>query len=102
MAGGVGAWLLRRSPAVDLEVTSEGLRFLDMPATQWVAWDQFTWWYTTRRLLVLEISWHDALAIPKRCCEQASWVQLVEWVRAGVQKSRGVSKASGEEGGPLV
>jgi hypothetical protein len=85
VARGFGVYLLGRAPVMDLEVSPCGITFHDTPEKQRLSWDQFTRWYTTPRLLVLEIGWYDALALPRRCCKPASWTELVEWVRVGMQ-----------------
>jgi hypothetical protein len=85
---GLGAWLLGCAPQLDLEITSGGVTFLNTPGTPLVSWDQFTRWHATTRLLVLEIGWNDALAVPKRSCDPASWDELVEWVRFGINPER--------------
>ena len=83
---GFGSWALRRAPLIEVEVAASGVTILGADSTEPISWDYFTRWYTTRRLLVLEVGWTEPLAIPRRCCEEAEWGDLLSWVRAGRTK----------------
>jgi hypothetical protein len=78
---GLGAWLLkaRRTPYA-LEVTPEGLAFVDEHDEALLQWPRFSRWYQTPNLLVL-VAAGDALAVPKRSCSEAEWTELLALVQ---------------------
>jgi hypothetical protein len=78
---GLGAWLLGRAPKIDLDVKPEGIQYTDAQGGFFIPWERFTRTYVTRRLLILELGWTDALAVPSRCCEPAMWTDVLKWAR---------------------
>src|SRR5262245_33358561 len=81
---GLGAWYLqtRRSP-LELDIISPGISDGD----HLFGWENFSRWYQTENLLVLVCAGYakgDSLAIPKRCCSETEWRQLLDTVRSAL------------------
>jgi hypothetical protein len=78
---GLGAWFLQaRRPPLELDIITPGISDGD----HLFGWENFSRWYQTENLLVLVCGGRakgDSLAIPKRCCSETEWHQLLDIVR---------------------
>lgn len=80
---GFGTWALGWAPQITLEPGPNGLIFSDKAGAALLRWTELRKCYTTPSLYVMGFGANDPLALPKRCCDEAAWRTILEWMQSG-------------------
>jgi hypothetical protein len=85
---GFGVWARGQAPRMDIELTPEGVFFHDPVGDgQIVAWSLLPPWKTTRLLIMMELTWEDGLAFPRRCFSAEAEQELITWMQPGATRN---------------